>query len=856
MFTYENKIPSSLAIHASPLLFKALENTRRPRGLKRLRLGLTLPLLMPQIGGVLQTAAVWRVARMQKLTALLREATQVHHQGRLDEAERLYRQILAVDARHPDVLNRLAVVALQRGHLTEAHFRIEAALLASPASASALSNKGTILLALKNYPEALDAYDRSLALNPADADGHYNRARTLTELSRHGEALASYDQTITLRPKDAEAYAHRGYVLVRLARPNEALASFDHAISLQPRAEFYLYRGNILKTLMRHEEALQSYDQALAINPDYSEALNNKGNTLLDLKRPEDALLNYDRAIALDPRAAVSFYNRGNALLELKNPAAALASYDQAIAINGNYAEAFTNRGNALLGLGRPRDALASYDRAIALNPRTPEAHGNRGNALFDLKRPEDALASCAHALALQPDNSGAYSGFARAALSCCDWDQADWIAQTINQRLAAACCVSPFYMLCYSSDPEIHQACARNYIRHCIPIPPTPLWDGVRYNHKEIRLAYLSADFHEHATAHLMAELFELHTRDLFNVIGISYGPDDRSSMRTRLGRSFDRFYDVSNVSDEGAARLLRREEIDIAIDLKGYTKDGRPEILSFRPAPVQVNYLGYPGTMGADFIDYIIADRVVVPLEDRAFYTEKVVELSGCYQVNDRKREIAGEIPTRRAAGLPETGFVFCCFNNNFKITREVFEVWMRLLRQIQGSVLWLLRDNQAAERNLCREAEARGVAATRLVFADRLPLDQHLARHRLADVFLDTLPYNAHTTASDALWAGLPVITCVGKAFPGRVAASLVRGVGLADLATTSLVDYEALAQHLAKTPDALAAVKATLRENRLSSTVFDTNRFVAAIETAYVRMRERSEQGLPPESFRVT
>jgi protein O-GlcNAc transferase len=792
---------------------------------------------------------------MQKLTALLREAAQLHHQGRHDEAESLYRQMLAIDPRHADALNRLAVIALQKGQLTEALSRIEAALLASPTSAAALSNKGTILLALKRYPEALDAYDRTIALDPGDADGHYNRARTLTELNRYVEALASCERTIALRPNDAEAHAHRGYVLYRLGRLDEALTSFDQAIKLQSQAEFYLYRGNILKALVRHEEALQSYDQGLAIKPDYPEALNNKGNALLDLKRPEDALLTYEQAIALDPSSAVSFFNRGNALLDLRNPEAALASYDHAIAINPHYAEAFTNRGNALLNLARPRDALASYDQAIALNPRTPEAHGNRGNALFDLIRPEEALASYGRALALQHDNSGAYSGFARAALSCCDWDQAGWIAQTIDQRVADGCCVSPFFMLCYSNDPQGHHACARNYIRHLMPIPRAPLWKGVRYNHKKIRLAYLSADFHEHATAHLITELFELHNRDLFEVLGISYGPDDRSSIRKRLERSFDRFCDVINVSDEGVAGLLRREEVDIAIDLKGYTKDGRPEILAFRPAPVQVNYLGYPGTMGADFIDYIIADPVVLPSADRRFYTEKVVELPGCYQVNDRKRAIAGEISTRRAVGLPESGFVFCCFNNSFKITREVFDVWMRLLRQIEGSVLWLLRDNRAAERSLCREAEARGVAATRLVFAERLPLARHLARHELADIFLDTLPYNAHTTASDALWAGLPVITCVGKAFPGRVSASLLKGVGLANLVTTSLADYELLAQHLAMAPDALAAIKATLRENRLSSTLFDTDRFVSGIEAAYVRMRERSEQGLHPESFRV-
>jgi predicted O-linked N-acetylglucosamine transferase (SPINDLY family) len=524
--------------------------------------------------------------------------------------------------------------------------------------------------------------------------------------------------------------------------------------------------------------------------------------------------------------------------------------------IKPDHAEALSNRGNALVELKRPADALVSYERAIALNPGSAEAFNNRGNALLELKRPGDALASYDRALAIDPNNRSAFDNFANTALLCCDWKRKDGIAQRIDQRLEMWGYIDPFVMLCYSTDNKILISCARNYIRARIPIPCTPLYQRSPGHQRRIRIAYLSADFRVHAIARLIAELFEVHDRDRFEIIGVSYGKTDRSPMRSRLEKSFDQFHDVSGVSNAETARLLRQAEVDIAVDLNGYTRGARPEVLAFRPAPVQVNYLGYPGTMGAEFIDYIIADAIVLPFEQQAYYTEKIVHLPDCYQVNDRKREMAAAPPTRKDEGLPEVGFVFCCFNNNYKITREVFEIWLRLLKQVDGSVLWLLRDNETAQRNLRREAEAAGIASTRLVFAERVPLDRHLARHSLADLFLDTLPYNAHTTASDALWAGLPIVTCMGETFPGRVAASLLQAIGLPELVTSSALEYEQLAQRLASRPEELGPFRTKLHQNRLTFPLFDTDRFVRQLEAAYVRMWERSQAGLEPESFSVT
>jgi protein O-GlcNAc transferase len=362
-------------------------------------------------------------------------------------------------------------------------------------------------------------------------------------------------------------------------------------------------------------------------------------------------------------------------------------------------------------------------------------------------------------------------------------------------------------------------------------------LWDGKHDGHERIRLAYLSADFHQHPTAQLMAELFERHDRARFEVTAIAFGPDDNSALRARLKKAFDHFEDVRGKSDAEVARLLRAREIDIAVDLNGHTADARPGIFAHRPAPVQVNYLVYPGTTGAAFMDYVLADRIVLPADQQPFFSEKIVHMPDCYQANDATR-IVPPAPSRAEAGLPAEGFVFCCFNNSWKITAPVWGIWMRLLTQVPGSLLWLLDSPAAA--NLRAEAAARGVNAARLIFAPKLPPGQHLARHKLADLFLDTLPYNAHTTCSDALWAGLPVVTCYGKAFPGRVAASLLKAIDLPELVTTSPEKYEELSLELADNPALLQATREKLARNRITTPLFDSERFRKGIEAAYAAM----------------
>ena len=437
-----------------------------------------------------------------------------------------------------------------------------------------------------------------------------------------------------------------------------------------------------------------------------------------------------------------------------------------------------------------------------------------------------------------------------------CDWINFDiecaHLTSSVRNKKANT---EPFAFLGISSSPDDQLQCAKLWVAEKYPPFQKPIWRGEHYRHDRIRVAYVSADFHQHATSYLMAGMFECHDKSRFEITAISIGPEDSSEMRRRLRRSFEHFIDAKALSDAEIASRISEAEIDILIDLKGFTQDARTNVFAQRPAPIQVNYLGYPGTMGASYIDYIIADQTVIPDECRKFYSEKVAVLPNTYQVNDRKRVISDKAFTRSDVGLPSQGFVFCCFNSKYKITPRIFDRWMRILKQVEGSVLWLLEDNTSAASNLKKEAVARGVSSERLVFAKRMPLPEHLARHKLADLFLDTLPYNAHTTASDALWAGLPVLTCIGETFAGRVAASLLNAIHLPELITTTPEAYEQTAVDLATHPEKLAAIRHKLAENRLTTPLFDTKRFTKHIEVAYTMMYERHQAGLAPDHIIV-
>ena len=637
------------------------------------------------------------------------------------------------------------------------------------------------------------------------------------------KAARLYGEILRLEPRQFMALQGLGILHYQAGQWEECERVMGLAIRANPSSgDCFFTRGCALQRLGRPQEALICFDQVIAFNPGHGDAHSNRGVALMTMNRHDEALESFTLALSIDGSNPAVWNNRGCVLVNLRRHAEAIPCFDNAIARQSRFAQAFINRGSANAALKRYPAAIADFERAVEVEPEFPYAAGH----------------------------------LAHYRMLACDWrhftEDRTRIAEGVK---AGKRIVLPFIHLALSDSPADEFRCAAIWTQNDVPPRPNPLWRGEIYRHERIRIAYVSADFHAHATAALMAGIFERHDRRQFETTAISFGPDDATPMRARMQRAFDRFVDVRNAGDLEIAALMRRLEIDIAVDLKGLTKDNRAGIFAHRPAPVQVSYLGYPGTMAAPYIDYLLADSTVVPEEHRAFYRERVVYLPDSYQANT-ERPISADVRTRADYGLPEQGFVFCCFNNSYKITPDVFAVWMRLLRAVHGSTLWLLEDNPDAHDNLCREAESRGIASGRLVFASRAPIDEHMARHRHADLFLDTQPYAAHTTASDALWSGLPVLTVEGGTFPARVAASLLRAAGLPELIAPDLAGYEAAALRLAWEPGTLAAIRTKLASTREQTPLFDTEAFTRHLESAFRAMAERSRRGEAPAGFAVT
>jgi predicted O-linked N-acetylglucosamine transferase (SPINDLY family) len=674
---------------------------------------------------------------------------------------------------------------------------------------------------------------------------------------RLADAVTIYKRLLDTAPDHFDCVYLLGTLYAQQGNIDAAVAMFRRAVKIRPNILDVQYNLAVaLGMAGSHDEAAQIYQRILKAHPGHPQARNNYATSLMNSGKAAEALRQYDELVARHPTLADAYLNRGMALQSLKRMDEALADYDKAIALNPNFPQAHVNRGNVLVLLRRSDEALASFNKAIALRPDFADAYSNAGNIHSGRRSYDEALVAYDRALSLRPDDSEARSMRLLAKMYLCDWVGFAAESQSLLSSVRSGIPVYPFSILPIATEPGELLHCATAFTKARFPGSATPLWHGAVYRYDRLRIAYVSADFREHAVSHLAAGMFEHHDRTRFEVTAISIGPDDGSDLRRRLAGSFDEFVDATAMRDDEIAARIRKAEIDILIDLNGYTQGARMGIFALRPAPIQVTYLGYAGTVGADYFDYILADRTVIPKEHFEFYSEKVVWLPDSFMVTDRSRQIAERTPARSELQLPDDGFVFCCFNQPYKIGPKTFDIWMRLLKGVDNSVLWLKEGGAGAARNLRLEAERRGIAPERLIFAPSVPLAaDHLARQRRADLFLDTQPYNAHATTTDALWAGLPVLTCSGSAFAGRVAASLLHGAGLSELVTASLEDYEALALKLAREPGLLASIKAKLDHNRDSCALFDTGRFTRHIEAAYATMRQVQRNGMPPMSFAV-
>jgi protein O-GlcNAc transferase len=817
---------------------------------------------------------------------LLERAIDAHMRGALEDAKRLYEGVLELDPRNEAACGNLAIVAVQSGALEEAERLFCQAIADRPHHAEAHYNLGAFLQRQDRLEEAMATLRRAVKLKPDYAAAWFNLGNALKQSRRLDEALAAYRQALRVQPKFPQVNNNIGVILQDLARPEEAVTSYRQAISLNPNyaeahhnlalllqnqgrlrealevyqrviqlapslAETYINVGAALRETGRLDEAIAAFERALALRPNYAQAHYNVGVVLQAQGHFEAARGKYQEAIALKRDYGEAYNNIGVTLQEEGSVDRALGCFDEAIKHAPTYAQAYNNFGLALLAKNRPEEAFAALRQALSLSPAYFEARYNLGNALRDQGLLEDAILAHQAALKLKPNDASALAQLYYLRARACDWTSAKADESGLLEIVRSGSgLIPPFVLLGTEATASDQLRCSQRWSAS-IRAPAVFKHAHPALNRK-IKIGYLSGDFYRHATAFLTAELFERHDRARFDVVAYSYGLDDGSQIRTRIVESFDRFVDVRSMAHKEAATLIHGDCVDILIDLKGHTHGARPQILACRPAPIQVNYLGFPGTLGADYIDYIIADRYVAPVDQQAVFADNLVILPDAYQPNDTKRLIP-EAPSRGDLGLPDDAFVFCCFNNSFKITPTMFDIWMRLLKDVSRSVLWLLESNAQMRANLQREAVARGINAERLIFAPILPQSDHLARQGRADLFLDTLPCNAHTTTSDALWAGLPVLTCMGDTFAGRVAGSLLRAIDLPEMVTNSLQAYEALALRLARSPSELSSLRCRLAANRLRSPLFDAPRYARNLEAAFERMMQIRLAGESPRSF---
>ena len=644
----------------------------------------------------------------------------------------------------------------------------------------------------------------------------------LIEAANFVEAEKMFLHSLEFLPNRVSTLTNLSVAQLKLKKYSEAKSTALKAISIEGHnSEAYLNLGVIEKELRHYEFAIKFFDKAISLKPDYHEAWSNKGNVLNVLKCFDEAMAHYDKALSLDPKYYEAWNNRGVALHDQRRYVEAIANYDKALSIRPNYVEAWINKGGTLNSLKKHSESAKCYRKALE--------HTAEDSYLLGLIHHQMMLG--------------------------CEWLDYDKytndIFQLVRQGRKGA---EPFGFQGIANSESLLKRCAENFSKDQFPTQSN-LANISKYKHKKIHIGYLCGEFRTQATSILMARVWELHDKANFEIFAFDNGWDDGSEYRQRIKRAFTKIINISNINDLNVVKLIKENEIDILVNLNGFFGEVRQQVFSYRPASIQVNYLGFPGTIGAEYIDYIIADKLVIPEESKIHYIENIAFLPNCYQANDDRREISDKNFSRKDLGLPDDVFVFACFNNNYKITPSVFDSWMRILSAVHGSVLWLIADNPDAKNNLIKEAVIRGISSSRLIFAERLALPEHLARHRQADLFLDTLPYNAHTTCSDALWAGLPVLTLKGRTFPGRVAASLLTAVGLSELITSTSEEYESLAIELALNSKKLSAIKEKLANNRLNTPLFDSKLFTKNLEAIYTKMYERYQADLGVEDIHI-
>ncbi len=786
---------------------------------------------------------------------------------RLSEALSCYRRALELDPHLIEAHNNMGIVLQDMGKIEDAVSSYQKALEINPELPETYNNLGNACLALKNPKQALHCYQKAVGIRPDYPEAHYNMGNALQMLNRFQEAVMCYRRALENRPDYPEAFYDMGNACQKMEDYEGAVICYQKAAELQPDFyDAYMNMGTALHQQGKFEKALLSYGTALEINSSSHETYHHMGVAFQCLGRFNEALDSWQKALKQKPDDAEACHKLAILLQKQCRADEALIYYHKTLELKPDYAEALHNTGTLYQERRQTDQAVACFRKALSLKPDLVQTHVSLGNTFKDGGQLDDAFLCYQTAIRIDPNHAKAHAHLAHLARETCSWkdlriltDKLDRITKEALEKGARAP-EMPFLSLMKEAHPSHYLAVSQSWSRDLSEkVARTNIhfsFDTRRYEREKIRIGYVSNNFRNHPNAHLTVGLFGLHDRNAFDIICYSYGPDDASSYRKRIRQECDKFVDIRNISDTDAASLIFNDRIDILVDLVGFTRGNRISIFALRPAPIQVRYLGFPGTTGADFFDYFITDRTATPETDALYYTEKFVYMPNCYQVNDHTQKIAKRTWARTELGLPEKGFVFCSFNHPYKIDPLIFDTWMHILSHVPGSVLWLLRGNEIAEKNLKREAGARGVNPGRLIFADLFPKPDHLARLQLAGLALDTRVVNGHITTSDALWAGTPVITVTGNHFISRVSSSILKAVGMPELVTSSLDQYQGLAIHLATHPDELNDVRQRLAANRRTAPLFDTARFTANLENAYREMLNIMISGEKPRQIDVT
>ena len=738
---------------------------------------------------------------------------------------------------------KIGVAAHKAGNLQEADRYYTAIIKAVPGHSDANHNLGLLAVDLGKRKEALSFFKIAIENNSSVEQYWISYVDALIKLDRIKEAKDLI--------KKAKAEGVKDDLIKRLKK-------LFNINKYSTNTDLPQKTINQLLRLRKQGKPKKVVDQANLLVKKYQGSFllwNILGASYKDLNQLDEAIKAFKKAIDLNPFDADSFNNIGVAFQEKGKLEKATEAFNKATSLNPTHVEAFYNLGNSFDYQGKRDDAIKAFKKAISINPYHFKAYNNLGNVLKNQNKLDEAIKSYSKALSIKPDFAAARSQklYQQAVIN--DWLAIDNERSYLIDLGIIGQHISPLSILSFEDVPERHRLRSENYAKEMFPKAAIPLPARPSTRLQRLRIGYFSSDYKEHPVAYLIAKLLEQHNRTAFEVFGYSLHESSQSELRQRLINAFDLFEDVKGLSDREVALRARQDKIDIAIDLMGYTKHSRTGIFAYRAAPIQINYLGYPGTMGANFMDYIVADKYLIPTVNQKYFTEKQIYLPNSYMPTDNGREFSERHMSRSDMGLPDDAIVFCCFNNNYKITSSEFDIWMRLLNKVEGSVLWLRKSNKWSELNIKKEAHRRKVDPERIVFAGKVPMDEHLARHRLADLFIDTFAFNAHSTATEALWAGLPVITKTGHGFAARVAGSLLNAVGLPELITESEQEYEALALELATHPKYLAQIKAKLDSNLFTQPLFDTEQYTKHLETAYQMAYDRYLYGQEKEHIFV-